>query len=191
MDGTPYPPLQMVTIPMAVGGSLLAGWVPAEEAPWSSRLRSVAASRGMSALDATLYTYSTLALDPKTQAFGAVIEFTNPQMILKFGITVDVFIETYNKSNAIVVDLKDVQKENDQYSVFVIENDKAQLKPADHLWGKTTHETTDVLVAETHKNAKVACIGPAGERLVSYATRLNNGSVFKRLGFLMERLASP
>ena len=69
-----------------------------------------------------------MALDPKTQAFGAVIEFTNPQMILKFGITVDVYIETYNKSNAIVVDLKDVLKENDQYSVFVIENDKAVKK---------------------------------------------------------------
>ncbi len=27
------------------------------------------------------------------------------------------------------------------------------------------------------------------ERLVSYAIRLNNGAVFKRLGFLMERLA--
>jgi len=70
-----------------------------------------------------------MALDPKTQAFGAVVEFTNPQMILKFGITVDVFIETYNESNAIVVDLKDVQKENDQYSVFVIEKDKAVKKP--------------------------------------------------------------
>jgi len=70
-----------------------------------------------------------MALDPKTQAFGTVVEFNNPSMILKFGITVDVFIETYTKSDAIVVDLKDILKENDQYYVYTIENDKAIKKP--------------------------------------------------------------
>jgi RND family efflux transporter MFP subunit len=70
-----------------------------------------------------------MALDPERQAFGAVIEFDNPQMILKFGITVDVFIETYNKSDALVVELKDLVKENDQYFVYSIENDQAVKKP--------------------------------------------------------------
>lgn len=70
-----------------------------------------------------------MALDSKTQAFGAVIEFNNPQMILKFGITVDVFIETYNKSDALVVEFKDLVKEKDQYFVYTIENDQAIKKP--------------------------------------------------------------
>jgi RND family efflux transporter MFP subunit len=72
-----------------------------------------------------------MALDPNRQAFGAVIEFDNPQMILKFGITVDVFIETYNKSDALVVELKDLVKENDQYFVYMIENNQAVKKPVD------------------------------------------------------------
>lgn len=57
---------------------------------------------------------------------------------------------------------------------LVIENEKACLKPAGHLWGKTTHETTDILVAETHENARVACIGPAGENGVLFASIMND-----------------
>lgn len=70
-----------------------------------------------------------MALDPKTQAFGTVIEFNNPKMILKFGITVDVHIETYNKTNALVVEFKDLVKENGQYFIYTIENNQAVKKP--------------------------------------------------------------
>lgn len=55
-----------------------------------------------------------------------------------------------------------------------IENDSAQLKNAEHLWGKNTHETTDILTAATHKKAKVACIGQAGENLVLFASIMND-----------------
>ena len=57
---------------------------------------------------------------------------------------------------------------------LVIENNTALLKQAGHLWGKTTHDTTDILVAQTHKNAKVACIGPAGENGVLFASIMND-----------------
>ena len=70
-----------------------------------------------------------MALDPKRQAFGAVIEFDNPQMILKFGITVDVHLETYNKTEALVVELKDLLKEGDQFFVYIIENNQAVKRP--------------------------------------------------------------
>jgi RND family efflux transporter MFP subunit len=70
-----------------------------------------------------------MALDPTTQAFGAVIEFNNPKMILKFGITVDVFIETYQKTDALVIELKDLLKEGDQYFVYTIVNNKAVKNP--------------------------------------------------------------
>jgi len=51
---------------------------------------------------------------------------------------------------------------------------KAELRPATHLWGKTTHATADELLKETHNKAKVACIGPAGERLVRFASIMND-----------------
>ena len=47
-----------------------------------------------------------------------------------------------------------------------IDDDKAELRDAAHLWGKDTHETTDILMEEIgEKTAKVACIGPGGENL--------------------------
>jgi len=55
-----------------------------------------------------------------------------------------------------------------------IKNGKAVLRPADKLWGKTVYETTDML-NETHgPEAKVACIGPAGENGVLYAAIMND-----------------
>ncbi|MDK2928338.1 MAG: aldehyde:ferredoxin oxidoreductase, partial [Bacillota bacterium] len=44
-----------------------------------------------------------------------------------------------------------------------INNDRVELRPAGHLWGKVVGETTDTLLAETDPEAKVACIGPGGE----------------------------
>ena len=41
----------------------------------------------------------------------------------------------------------------------------AELRDADHLWGKDTHATEDILRAELGKDVEVACIGPSGEKL--------------------------
>ncbi|MBE9467261.1 MAG: aldehyde ferredoxin oxidoreductase family protein [Bacteroidetes bacterium] len=47
-----------------------------------------------------------------------------------------------------------------------LDEEKAELRDATHLWGKDGHETTDILMEEVgEKTAKVACIGPAGENL--------------------------
>ena len=46
-----------------------------------------------------------------------------------------------------------------------LEDGKAELRDASHLWGKLVFETTDTLLKETAPTAKVACIGPAGEQL--------------------------
>ncbi len=51
---------------------------------------------------------------------------------------------------------------------------EAEVRPAEHLWGKDVHETTDVLLEETDPRARVACIGPAGERLVKIAAIMND-----------------
>ena len=55
-----------------------------------------------------------------------------------------------------------------------IEDGKAELRDAAHLWGQTTHATTDRLKEETDPKARVACIGPAGERRVRFAAIMND-----------------
>jgi aldehyde:ferredoxin oxidoreductase len=55
-----------------------------------------------------------------------------------------------------------------------INDDHVEIRPAGHLWGKTVPETTDALLEETDPKARVACIGPAGERLVLVASIMND-----------------
>lgn len=54
-----------------------------------------------------------------------------------------------------------------------IEDDKVELRDAGHLWGKWVPDTTDLVRAETNEEAKVACIGPAGEKLALIACIMN------------------
>lgn len=55
-----------------------------------------------------------------------------------------------------------------------LDRETAELRDAGHLWGKNTHETTDTLLEETHAKARVACIGPAGEKRVLFAAIMND-----------------
>jgi len=55
-----------------------------------------------------------------------------------------------------------------------IDQGNADIRKADHLWGKDTHETTDALLKETDTKARVACIGPAGEKGVRFASIMND-----------------
>lgn len=57
---------------------------------------------------------------------------------------------------------------------LVIDGENIELRSAEHLWGKQVPETTDLLLAETDAKAKVACIGPAGEKLVKFAAIMND-----------------
>lgn len=54
-----------------------------------------------------------------------------------------------------------------------INDDNVELRCAKHLWGKNVFDTTDELLAETDEAARVACIGPGGEKLVLFATVMN------------------
>ncbi|MFN3741403.1 MAG: aldehyde ferredoxin oxidoreductase family protein [Anaerolineales bacterium] len=55
-----------------------------------------------------------------------------------------------------------------------VNEDQVEIRPASHLWGKDVHQTTDLLLAETDPEAKVACIGPAGENLALMAAIMND-----------------
>lgn len=46
-----------------------------------------------------------------------------------------------------------------------INNGKAELRDASHLWGKDTYETEDRLQAELGKGVEAICIGQSGEKL--------------------------
>jgi aldehyde:ferredoxin oxidoreductase len=56
-----------------------------------------------------------------------------------------------------------------------IDNCKAELRPADKLWGKDTWETESLLQDELGKEARIACIGPSGESLSLISCIINNG----------------
>lgn len=55
-----------------------------------------------------------------------------------------------------------------------INDDEVELRSAEHLWGKSVFDTTDEILKETTEDARVACIGPAGEKLVLFATVMND-----------------
>jgi len=54
-----------------------------------------------------------------------------------------------------------------------LENGRAELRSAEHLWGLDTHSVTERILAETDLQAGVACIGPAGESGVRLASIMN------------------
>ncbi|TLN00047.1 aldehyde ferredoxin oxidoreductase, partial [bacterium] len=61
-----------------------------------------------------------------------------------------------------------------EHPVYLWINDgKVEIRDARQVWGQMVPDTTDMIRAETDEDAKVACIGPAGEKLVLYACIMN------------------
>jgi aldehyde:ferredoxin oxidoreductase len=60
------------------------------------------------------------------------------------------------------------------YPVYLfIDNGKAEIRDANHLWGKDSHDTEDILKSELGRDVRVACIGPSGEKLSLIASVMN------------------
>jgi aldehyde:ferredoxin oxidoreductase len=55
-----------------------------------------------------------------------------------------------------------------------VEDGRAELRPADHLWGRIVPEADQILRDETAESAKTAIIGPAGEKQVRIAAIMND-----------------
>jgi len=53
--------------------------------------------------------------------------------------------------------------------------DGIEIRNAEHVWGKDTYATEEMLRAETSAKAMTACIGPAGERMVRIAAVMHDG----------------
>ena len=56
-----------------------------------------------------------------------------------------------------------------------IHDRRAELRPAEGLWGKTVDEVESLLEAELGRGVKVCCIGPAGENLVRFSSVMVEG----------------
>jgi len=61
-------------------------------------------------------------------------------------------------------------------SYLWINDDSVEIREAGAIWGMDTRDACDAIRKETHKEARVACIGPAGENLVRYAAIINDAS---------------
>jgi aldehyde:ferredoxin oxidoreductase len=66
---------------------------------------------------------------------------------------------------------------------LLIDNGKAELKDAVHLWGQDSYQTEDALMAEYGQQSRVCCIGQAGEKLALIASIMTDrGSAAGRSG---------
>jgi aldehyde:ferredoxin oxidoreductase len=63
-----------------------------------------------------------------------------------------------------------------------INNGRAELRDATHLWGKDTYQTEEMLKSELGKDAEVACIGPSGENLSLISAVINRSRTAARSG---------
>ncbi len=57
---------------------------------------------------------------------------------------------------------------------LLIDNGKAELRDATHLWGRDTYETEDTLKTELGKEVASVCIGPSGEKLSRVSCIMHN-----------------
>lgn len=59
-------------------------------------------------------------------------------------------------------------------AMLVIDDDSVELCSAQKLWGKNVHDTEDLLHEQLGGDFKCVSIGPAGERLVRFASIMND-----------------
>ncbi len=57
---------------------------------------------------------------------------------------------------------------------LLIDNGKAEIKDAAHLWGKDSFETQDILREAHGKDLEIACLGPSGEKVSLVSAVMNN-----------------
>lgn len=70
-----------------------------------------------------------MAMNQKVQAFGAVVEFINPDNRLTCGITADVKIKTYSNPEVIVTERKNILNDQDGAYTFIVNNGIAKKMP--------------------------------------------------------------
>jgi membrane fusion protein (multidrug efflux system) len=69
-----------------------------------------------------------MAMDNDRQAFGVVLEFDNPDKILKVGVLAEINIVTYSNSQAFSVERKNILRDGDRFFVYLAKNDLAEQR---------------------------------------------------------------
>lgn len=108
-----------------------------------------------------------MAMNQLKNAFRALVEFDNPDNLLKAGTTVEIKIATSQKPDAIVVKRQNVLKENGSFFVYVVKEGKAEKRQV-----KTGRQ--QVLDVEI-----VAGLNPGDELVVEGNSLLQPGSKVK------------
>jgi membrane fusion protein (multidrug efflux system) len=107
------------------------------------------------------------AMNVMKKAFRALVEFQNPDNLLKAGTTVEINITTSSKPNALVVERKNILKEQEEYFVYIVKNGKAEKQ-------KVVPGKQQVLDVEI-----LAGLNPGDELVVEGQMLLENGSKVK------------
>jgi len=63
-----------------------------------------------------------------------------------------------------------IEGKADKPTYLWVHNESVEFRDATHVWGALTTHATEVLLKETDRDAKLSVIGPAGEKLVKYAS---------------------
>ncbi|WHH60809.1 aldehyde ferredoxin oxidoreductase family protein [Petroclostridium sp. X23] len=80
-------------------------------------------------------------------------------------------------------DILIVEGESEEPVYLWIKDDKVSIRPAKKLWGINTFDTQVLIKDELNEqNARIACIGPAGENLSKMASIINEKRAFGRKG---------
>ena len=69
-----------------------------------------------------------MAMDQDVQAFQAIVEFDNPNKILKCGTTVEIKIQTYSNAKTIIVERKNILSHEGKAFVYIVKNGRAIRK---------------------------------------------------------------
>ncbi len=107
-----------------------------------------------------------LSLNPKTNSFGAVLEFDNNDHNIRSGVTAEISIVTYKNKDAVVVEKKNILSKDNKECVFIAEGNKAVRREI-----KTGfRQGLDVEVSEGLKVGDVLIT--EGNRLVSDGSKI-------------------
>lgn len=69
-----------------------------------------------------------MSMNSQNQAFGVVVEFSNPDLKVKSGVNAQVSIYSAKGKNGVVIDGKDIVQQDDKYLVYIIEGETAQAR---------------------------------------------------------------
>ena len=63
-----------------------------------------------------------------------------------------------------------IQGKSDKPVYLYINDDSVEIRDAGHIWGKDTWEAQQIIKKELGNSVQTMCIGPAGEKLVSFGS---------------------